>query len=120
MTGSADEGVAIEVLEAASKGATMLVVGSHGRGDLSALVMGSTSHGLIRGAGVSRGLRPRLTELSAESGPDRPSRALVSPACQRHRRTLRASSRGSSDTPRSGLGRNPPSVPPWRVATHWW
>ena len=50
MTGSADEGVAIEVLEAASKGATMLVVGSHGRGDLSALVMGSTSHGLIRGA----------------------------------------------------------------------
>jgi len=51
VTGSADEGVAIEVLEAASKGATMLVVGSHGRGDLSALVMGSTSHGLIRGAG---------------------------------------------------------------------
>ena len=50
VTGSADEGVAIEVLEAASKGATMVVVGSHGRGDLSALVMGSTSHGLIRGA----------------------------------------------------------------------
>ena len=50
ITGSADEGIAIEVLEAASKGATMVVVGSHGRGDLAALVMGSTSHGLIRGA----------------------------------------------------------------------
>jgi nucleotide-binding universal stress UspA family protein len=50
VTGSADEGIAIEVLEAASKGATMVVVGSHARGDLSALVMGSTSHGLIREA----------------------------------------------------------------------
>jgi nucleotide-binding universal stress UspA family protein len=50
VTGSADEGVAVEVLEAASKGAAMVVVGTHGRGDLSALVMGSTSHGLIRGA----------------------------------------------------------------------
>jgi nucleotide-binding universal stress UspA family protein len=50
VTGSADEGIAVEVLEAASKGASMLVVGSHGRGDLAALVMGSTSHGLIRGA----------------------------------------------------------------------
>lgn len=50
VTGSADEGVAVEVLEAASKGAAMVVVGSHGRGELAALVMGSTSHGLIRGA----------------------------------------------------------------------
>lgn len=50
ITGSADEGMAVEVLQVASKGAAMLVVGSHGRGDLSALVMGSTSHGLIRNA----------------------------------------------------------------------
>jgi nucleotide-binding universal stress UspA family protein len=50
VTGSADEGVAVEVLEAASKGASMVVLGSHRRGDLSALVMGSTSHGLIRNA----------------------------------------------------------------------
>ena len=51
VTGSADEGIAAEVLEAASKGASMVVVGSHRRGDLSALVMGSTSHSLIRTAG---------------------------------------------------------------------
>ncbi len=50
VTGSADEGIAAEVLEAASKGASMVVVGSHRRGDLSALVMGSTSHALIRNA----------------------------------------------------------------------
>jgi nucleotide-binding universal stress UspA family protein len=50
ITGSADEGVAAEVIEAASKGASMVVVGSHRRGDLSALVLGSTSHGLIRNA----------------------------------------------------------------------
>ncbi len=50
ITGSADEGIAGEVLEAASKGASMVVIGSHGRGDLAALVMGSTSHGLIRNA----------------------------------------------------------------------
>ncbi len=50
ITGSADEGIAVDVLEAASKGASMLVLGSHGRGDLAALVMGSTSHGLIRAA----------------------------------------------------------------------
>jgi nucleotide-binding universal stress UspA family protein len=50
ITGSSVEGVAIEVLEDASKGATMLVVGSHRRGDLSSLVMGSTSHGLVRAA----------------------------------------------------------------------
>jgi nucleotide-binding universal stress UspA family protein len=50
VTGSADEGIAVEVLEAASKGAAIVVVGSHGRGDLAALIMGSTSHGLIRGA----------------------------------------------------------------------
>jgi nucleotide-binding universal stress UspA family protein len=51
VTGSADEGIAAEVLEAASKGASMVVVGSHRRGDLSSLVMGSTSHSLIRTAG---------------------------------------------------------------------
>jgi nucleotide-binding universal stress UspA family protein len=50
VTGSSVEGVAIEVLEDASKGAAMLVVGSHRRGDLSSLVMGSTSHGLVRAA----------------------------------------------------------------------
>ena len=50
ITGSADEGIAAEVIEAASKGASMVVVGSHRRGDLSALVMGSTSHALIRSA----------------------------------------------------------------------
>jgi nucleotide-binding universal stress UspA family protein len=50
ITGSADEGIAAEVIEAASKGASMVVVGSHRRGDLSALVMGSTSHTLIRTA----------------------------------------------------------------------
>lgn len=50
VTGSADEGIAAEVIVAASKGASMVVVGSHGRGDLSALVMGSTSHSLIRNA----------------------------------------------------------------------
>lgn len=50
VTGSASEGAPIDVLEEASKGAAMLVVGSHKRGELSALVMGSTSHGLIRGA----------------------------------------------------------------------
>ncbi len=50
ITGTSVEGVAIEVLEDASKGATMLVVGSHRRGDLSSLVMGSTSHGLVRAA----------------------------------------------------------------------
>jgi nucleotide-binding universal stress UspA family protein len=50
ITGSSVEGVAVEVLEDASKGAAMLVVGAHRRGDLSSLVMGSTSHGLVRAA----------------------------------------------------------------------
>lgn len=50
ITAASAEGVAIEVLEEASKGATMLVVGAHQRGELSSLVVGSTSHGLVRGA----------------------------------------------------------------------
>jgi nucleotide-binding universal stress UspA family protein len=50
VTGSADEGIAAEVIEAASKGASMVVLGSHRRGELSSLVMGSTSHSLIRNA----------------------------------------------------------------------
>jgi nucleotide-binding universal stress UspA family protein len=50
ITAASTEGVAIEVLEEASKGASMVVVGAHQRGDLSSLVTGSTSHGLVRGA----------------------------------------------------------------------
>jgi nucleotide-binding universal stress UspA family protein len=50
ITAASSEGVAIEVLEEASKGAAMLVVGAHQRGDLSSLLAGSTSHGLVRGA----------------------------------------------------------------------
>jgi nucleotide-binding universal stress UspA family protein len=50
ITAASSEGIAIEVLEEASKGAMMLVVGAHQRGDLSSLLTGSTSHGLVRGA----------------------------------------------------------------------
>ena len=49
--------------------------------------------------------------------PGRPIESLGSPSCQRHRRTLRASSRRSSDTPRSGPAKRPRSAPRWPDAT---
>src|SRR5262249_4369257 len=50
ITAASTEGVAMEVLEEAPRGARMLVVGAHRRGALSSLLVGSTSHGLVRGA----------------------------------------------------------------------
>ena len=67
VTGSADEGIATEVLEAASKGAAMVVRRlARPRRPVGARD-GIDEPRADPRRGLSRGLRPRLTELSADS-----------------------------------------------------
>lgn len=81
VTAHVEAGHPVEVLRRASTDADLLVVGSHGRGDVSGLILGSVSHALLHHAECplavvpeERGHVPRSFRLRKRIGRPRPRR----------------------------------------------